>query len=191
MRAELVLMGKRVDMAARARRRALVVGIYVALAALMAVLWFVTGWRGAGGYLIWGALLLCRLFLGGYYSQGLVKPFNGKAPQERVMPNSLLLLKLRVYQPVLAREESSFRNDERELAQRDRAHYLAYQAVGMAVLAPWLLSSIRVMRPGLTAWIPMGADQLYFGLTTVVLLLFLTLPQAILLWTEPDMEGEG
>jgi hypothetical protein len=107
------------------------------------------------------------------------------------MPHSLLLLKLRVYQPVLAGDESSFRNDERELAQRDRAHYMAYQAVGMAVLAPWLLSSVRVMRPGLPAWIPMGADQLYFGLTTVVLLLFLTLPQAILLWTEPDMVAEG
>jgi hypothetical protein len=117
MRAELVLMGKRVDMAARARRRALVVGIYAALAALMAVLWFLTGWRGAGGYLIWGALLLCRLFLGGYYSQGLVKPFNGKAPQERVMPHSLLLLKLRVYQPVLAGDESSFRYVERFLEE--------------------------------------------------------------------------
>ena len=170
----------------------MVVGIYAALAALMTVLWFLmTGWRGAGAYLVWGALLLCRLFLGGYYSQGLVKPFNGRAPQERVMPTSLLLLKLRVYPQAGTGDEVSFRNDERELAQRDRAHYMAYQAVGLAGLAPWMLSSLRMTKPGLTAWIPMGTDQLYFGLTTVVLLLFLTLPQAILLWTEPDMEAEG
>ena len=91
----------------------------------------------------------------------------------------------------MAGDEVSFRNDERELAQRDRAHYMAYQAVGLAGLAPWMLSSLRMTKPGLTAWIPMGADQLYFGLTTVVLLLFLTLPQAILLWTEPDMEARG
>jgi hypothetical protein len=190
MRAEVVVFGRRLDMAARARRRALVVGIYAALAALMAGLWFTTEWRGAGGYLIWAAMLACRLFLGGSYSQGLVKPFNGKVPMEAAMPSPLLPLRLQVYRPVLLTDAAEFRNDERELAQRDRAHYWAYQAVGIAVIAPWLISSMRVIRPSLTEWIPMGADQLYFGLTTVVLLLFLTLPQAILLWTEPDMEGE-
>jgi hypothetical protein len=37
----------------------------------------------------------------------------------------------------------------------------------------------------------MPADQLYFGFALVILMLFLTLPQSILLWTEPDMEGPG
>ncbi|HTX74764.1 MAG TPA: hypothetical protein VMD29_01075 [Terracidiphilus sp.] len=34
----------------------------------------------------------------------------------------------------------------------------------------------------------MLADQMYYGFALVTLTLFLTLPQAILLWTEPDLE---
>ena len=41
MRAELVLLGRRVDMSRRARRRGLVVGIYTALAGLLVGMWFV------------------------------------------------------------------------------------------------------------------------------------------------------
>ncbi len=188
MKAELVLMGRRVDMAPRTRRRALVVAIYAALAILMALLWHFTQWRGTGAYMIWAALLVCRLFLGGYYSGGLVKPFNGKVPRQSAMPPPLLLLKLRLYRPILQDDAHAFRNDERELHQRDRAHYQAYQAIGIAVLLPWFLAQMRLLRPGLLAWLPIPADQLYFGLLTIVLLLFFTLPQAILLWTEPDME---
>ena len=33
-------------------------------------------------------------------------------------------------------------------------------------------------------------DQLIYGLLICLFILFLTLPQAILLWTEPDMEEE-
>jgi hypothetical protein len=190
MRAELAFFGTTLDMAPRRRRRALVVAIYAALAALMSVLWFLTGWRGTGAYVFWAAMLVCRLFLGGYYTRGLVKPFNGKAPQDPVMPSPLLLLKLRIYPTVMAENENAFRNDERELAQRDRAHYFAYQAIGVAAILPWFLASLRVIRPALTSWIPMAPDQLYFGLLTIVLLLFLTLPQSILIWTEPDMEEE-
>jgi hypothetical protein len=190
MNAEIIFLGKRFDMARRIRRRILVVAIYATLAALMIFLWFFGQWRGTGAWLIWGAMLACRLFLGGYYNGGLVKAFNNKRPRQSLAPPPLLLLKLRVYQPVLAADENSFRNDERELHLRDRAHYQAYQAIGIAILLPWFAAQMRLIRPGLTAWIPMTPDQLYFGLITIVLLLFFTLPQAILLWTEPDMEQE-
>ena len=138
--------------------------------------------------MIWAAILACRLFLGGYYSGGLVKPFNNKAPKQTEMPPSILALRLRIYQPVPAGDESAWRNDERELHQRDHAHYLAYQAIGVAVCVPMLIASMRLIRPSLMSWIPMSPDAIYYGLTLVALILFLTLPQAILLWTEPDME---
>jgi hypothetical protein len=41
------------------------------------------------------------------------------------------------------------------------------------------------------SWIPMPPDAIYYGLTLVAIILFLTLPQAILLWTEPDMEEQS
>jgi hypothetical protein len=34
-------------------------------------------------------------------------------------------------------------------------------------------------------------DKLVYGLLIASFILFLTLPQAILLWTEPDMEAEA
>jgi hypothetical protein len=80
MRAELVLMGKRLDMAARVQRRALVVSIYAGLALLMAALWSVDRWHTSGVYMIFATFLVNRLFLGGYNFGGLIKPFHGKVP---------------------------------------------------------------------------------------------------------------
>jgi hypothetical protein len=191
MNAELVLFGRRVSMAQRSRRRLLVVSIYGALAALMIVLWFVSRWHGTGVYVFWAALIACRLFLGGYNAGGLVKPFNGKAPKQSEMPPPLLALKLHLYRPVLASDETQYRNDERELNERGRAHYAAYQVMGVAMCVPWLFSSLRIMRPEWFGGIGMTPDEMYFGMLLIALTLFLTLPQAILLWTEPDMENEG
>jgi len=191
MNAEVVILGRRISMAHQSRRRALVVILYAALAILMVVLFVSTGWRGTGGFVIWAAIFACRFFLGGYYSGGLVKPFNGKAPKQHVMPPSLLALKLRVYQAVPAGDDSAWRSDERELHQRDHAHYLAFQAIGAVICVPMLIASMRLIRPSLMSWIPMPPDAMYYGLTLVALILFLTLPQAILLWTEPDMEEEN
>jgi hypothetical protein len=187
MNAELIVFGRRVDMAQRRRRRLLVVAVYAALGVLMAVLWYFTHWRGTGVYLFWAALLACRLFLGGYYKGGLVKPFKTPRPEKWSMPSGVLELKLRVYLPAVGDEESAWRNDERELHQRDHAHYLAYQALGIAVVIPWFLASLRVLRANFFGMSAMTADQVYYALLMIALLLFLTLPQAILLWTEPDM----
>jgi hypothetical protein len=106
------------------------------------------------------------------------------------MAPSLLALKLRVYKPVLSSDEQAYRNDERELHQRDHAHYLAYQAMGIALIVPWFLSSLRIIHPASFNWNAMSADEIYYGLLMAALTLFLTLPQAILLWTEPDMQTE-
>jgi hypothetical protein len=180
-------MGKRLDMAARVHRRTLVVSIYVGLALLMTALWFVDRWRTSGVYMIFATFLVNRLFLGGYNFGGLIKPFNGKAPRQSPYAETpFLMLALRVYQPVP--EKSEYRNDEREMHQRDRAHYQAYQGITVGLTALWLLADWKMKAPRLLAWLPVSADVLLYGLVLIVIVAAVTLPQAILLWTEPDMD---
>jgi hypothetical protein len=188
MRAELILFGKRINMARQARRRALVAAIFAGFAVLMGVLWPTTHLRGTGAYAIWAAIAVCRLFLGGITPRGLVKPFNGKPPCPQVQPSPLVSLRLQIFPPVLEDEEAEFRNDERELNQRDRAHYLAYQGAGAAVAAILTVALIRATKPTWFAWLAVNPNELYFGLLLALAVLMMTLPQAILLWTEPDME---
>jgi hypothetical protein len=189
MNAELVFFGKRVDMARRHRRRLLVIAIYTALATLVACLWTFTHWHGSGLYIFWATMLVCRLFLGGYYRGGLVKPFSPNAYERFEAAPPLLMLKLRIY-PQISGSGESYRSDERELRQRDHAHYAAYQALGCALAVLWLLASVRNDSPRLFDWLTMPSDELFCGLSMIALTLFLTLPQAILLWTEPDMETD-
>jgi hypothetical protein len=189
MRAELVLLGKRIDMSARKRRRKLVIFIYVAIAAVMIDTWFLDRWHGTGAYVLYAAFFACFMFLGGTYSTGLVKPFNNKRPRTYTDPPPFLLLRLRTYLPVPG-EGNDYLNDERELHQRGYAHYKAYQIIGLAVALIWALAMFRTLLPAWFRWISMKPDTLYYGLLLVVMVLFLTLPQSILLWTEPDMEPD-
>ena len=186
MKAELVLMGKRVDMAPQARRRTLVILIYAALALLMAGLFLADRWRTTGYYLVFATMLINRLFLGGYDFGGLIRPFNGKAPRRNDQPPPFLLLALRVYQP--PPPDASYRSDERELQQRDRAHYTAYQAITVVLMPLWLLSQWSTFTPRLLAHIPISPSLFIYGLVLATIIVALTLPQSILLWSEPDME---
>jgi hypothetical protein len=189
MRAELVLMGRRVDMAARAHRRALVVGLYAALALGMAGLFYADHWRASGYYLVFATFLINRMFLGGYDFGGLVKPFNGRAPRRSGEAPPFLLLALRVYRPVPG--ENAYRSDERELEQRGRAHYQAYQALTVVLAVLWLPAGWSAFKPAWVAGLGPAVALVVYGLVLAGIVLALTLPQAILLWTEPDMEADG
>ena len=191
MKAELILFGKSLDMTLQSSRRKLVAMIYVGLAALMICLWFVDHWHVSGVYLVFVTVLVNRTFLGGYYFGGLVKPFNGKPPSNSDAPPLLLMLKLRMYRPVLEPEDRVYRNDERELHQRDRAHYQAYRVAVIALLVSWLVVDMKLYAARLLAWVPVSPDLLLFGLLLATVVTAFTLPQAILLWTEPDMEPES
>jgi len=192
MRAELVFLGRRVDMAAQRSRRTLVVLIYAGFAALLAWSWLADHCRTGGVYLIFATLLVNRLFLGGHYFGGLVKPFNGKGPRRsQAMPSELSLV-LRIYRP--EPEESEYRNDERELDQRNSAHYQAYYVLAVALLVLWELANLQVHLPRILARIGLTAElavSLLGAGTLAAIIVAFTLPQAILLWTEPDMEEEG
>ena len=187
MRAELVLMGKRVDMAPQGHRRVLVVLIYATLAVLMAGLFIADHWRTTGYYLVFATFLINRLFLGGYNFGGLIKPFSGKPPHRNEQSPRFLMLALRVYHP--QPEDSEYRSDERELQQRDRAHYHAYQWIASTLVVLWLLASWNTFKPHLLAWIPVSPSLLIYAVVLASIVVSLTLPQAILLWTEPDMEA--
>ena len=177
MKTDLLLQGKRISMASRTRRRWLVGLVYAGLAAMMTGAWFLDHWRISGFYLISGWIVVNWLFLGGYGTGGLVKQFGERDQRPRSMPP-------RHSSPALKMPEGM--NDERELHQRDRAHYQAYQ--WFAVTA-FFLSMYAA--PQLLGRAHLSVDQLLYlihgGLMSATILLF-TLPQSILLWNEPDME---
>ena len=85
------------------------------------------------------------------------------------------------------------RGDEREMHRRDHAHYLAYYFVGYGLIAALFAGGFRGPNP-ITPHLPLALRALLVQLPLVLLwatfFLYATLPQAILLWTEPDLEDE-
>ena len=83
-------------------------------------------------------------------------------------------------------EPRDFVEDERERHERDHA---CYQAWGWIVLIALFLSSY--LDPIELDKMHLSAEQLtdlLHGLSLAALILAFTLPQSIILWTEPDME---
>lgn len=89
-------------------------------------------------------------------------------------------------------------NDERELAARDAAHFRAYTTLLLLLSMLLFIPVLFAADPFNLDWLSRYADHLspteilfytrtsFWGLLAVAE----TLPQAILLWTEPDIEGE-
>lgn len=189
MRAELVFLGRRVNMASQRRRRMAVAAMYALLAVLMVAGWFLDQWKSSGIFFVfYGAFFANFFLLGGNAPSGLVKPFTGKGPKTAAMPSSVLELKLRSYAVRPDEEQKNYRNDERELEQRDRAHYRAYQTLGVIVGLHWAAMDLCLHAPRLLRYLPIPAELLVYGLLLVCMVLILTLPQSILLWNEPDMQ---
>jgi hypothetical protein len=186
MRAELMVWGKRVDMASREHRRRLVIAIYAMLAVAMIGLGWLDAWHTSGYYLVALALVMNQFLLGGYGRSGLVRPFDGKAPRENTPPPPLIPLGL--YLRLIPVQAGDWQSDERETKLRDRAHYQAYQWISGALGAMWLLSGWATAKSSTFPILRSAAEWLLYPVVLVSVILMLTLPQAILLWTEPDME---
>jgi hypothetical protein len=154
MRADVVLMGKRINMAPRRYRRRLVVLIYTVFAALI-----LAALCGYANMLLILAVVSIPRFLGGRsYMNGLVPPFMS--------------------------------GDERETTRRDHAYFQAYWWWDLTLL-PALAAVGLKNNSFYAAWSPAiryFVDHLPFGFLVAAAILYYTLPQAILLWTEPDME---
>lgn len=82
------------------------------------------------------------------------------------------------------------RGDEREAHRRDHAHFTAYRFFNYVLLGALFIAPIRNPNP-LASPPPVALRGILVQPNLLALsafLLYLTLPQAILLWTEPDME---
>jgi len=91
------------------------------------------------------------------------------------------------------------RGDEREIHRRDHAHFVAYRILlysaaavvsyfGIAALFAGFFRGSNPIMPLLPHALRGFLAQLPHFLVPAVCVFFGTLPQAILLWTEPDME---
>ncbi len=173
------------NMERRSSRRRLVVAVYLFLAACIAAGWFADRLHVSGMLVFWAAWYSSLFILGGYGARGLIKPFTGKGPRDLPMPSNLVELQLRVTGALDRPDGSEYRNDEREIQRRDSVHYQAYQGLMLLVAAIWLLASWAIHPPSFVSARLMLVLVNFLALPAVVL--GFTLPQAILLWTEPDL----
>ena len=181
-----------ISMQRRSTRRKLVVLTYVVLALVCGLAsWFAQGNPSAFSYAIWAALLVTMFVFGGQGRYGLIKPFLNKAPGaggrdpiDRMVFPDPVLLQLADTVP-LPESHAEWKNDERELSRRDHAHDLAYQPLGVAFVLVLLLVSEALHRPG---WLSLNVTlSLIYVIALFSSVSAITLPAAIILWTEPDL----
>ncbi len=164
-------------------RRAVVIGYYLVFIAFAVwLLWL----RGADKY---ARLLPMTYFwatmLGGLTFSGPVRVFSewqrnlksasfwGTAP---VQPHSWFS------GCIIIRPGTIDRLDEHDIAARDRAHYLAYSSFRWPAIAAALFAPLFLMDAS-----PAKVAHALYLFSVPVAALFFSLPQAILLWTEPDI----
>jgi hypothetical protein len=196
MRTAVQILGRRLDLALRARRRRFVTIFYAVYLGLLAFSFLISSQSGAAFMTIEFTVLIGPV-LGGYFwgkynlfgSQGIVEPFAGNTILERARQgNRFTLFNL----SLSGTDLGELRNDERAMARRDRAHYAAYRILGTLASITFLLEYLEhsVLQPGL-AYINLSealVSRIIFVLLALMYLGFLTFPAAIILWTEPDME---
>ena len=159
----------------RRQRQMLVMGYY----AILLIFALLALWRGVVhiAYLIPQVVTLGGL-LGGIKMGGPVKYFYDTkgVPKDGSGLESLNLSGRRPFSVW----GSNAPMDERERAQRDGAHFKAYRIVmitlGLATCAYWI--AVNADAAWVTARMPL--------LLWVMLIYVLSLPQAVLLWTEPQ-----
>jgi hypothetical protein len=188
MRDQLKVFG--FPMQQQRNRRMLVVLTYAALVSLWFGMWKLAGIYTAGTWVYLAAVLFVNGFIfGGYGFKGLLKPFVNRPPRGESAQTMLLKLELE-RRTGLSFDASEWKNDERELRRRDHAHYQAYQAMMIPLALLWLIVTLQL---NLSHWHWLSQNTLSILLYSIVLptiVVLMTLPQAILLWTEPDISSE-
>lgn len=110
----------------------------------------------------------------------------------------LLVLGLLLSLIALAMLRSSIQNladdnvkrlDERQRSVRHQAHHRSYKILAFLtiIVMSYLMLAIQIYPNRL--WLPRGEEFYYVNMT--VLWLLITLPTAVIAWTEPDPEPEG
>ena len=175
-----------IPMQQRSARRKLVVAAYLVLAIICGVT--IALIRVAPyfySYAAYATMAFTFVVFGGFGKRGLLKPFPNKPP--RPQPAMLTMVQLRLQpETLLARDDSAWKNDERELSRRDLAHYRAYEPVGIGLVVLMILTAIA-NHPWAWMSLPVLLNVTY-GVALVSTVIYATLPAAIILWTEPDIE---
>ena len=173
---------------ARRRTRRLIVVAYwiVALCVFGIVQWkevLLPGHLGALGLLFpLQAIIFLPAVLGGVRAGGIVKPFRGA----RWVPSPQRDEAQTLFGPrrplIGSMTAADLELDERDLRDRDRTHFYAYTA------ARWLVLVFLAMQVGAVflnpVWLLRAGNAAFFLLALVIW----SLPQSMILWTEPDME---
>jgi hypothetical protein len=194
MKTELVLFGKRINMAPRTHRRWLVGAFYGIFGSLLLESWFIGSHTG-GGFLTIEFTLMVGPILGGYFAgigvlsgrAGLVEPF--KAQKTLKYPESASILRPSTLLHPVVDDDPELRTDERALRRRDYAHYVSHGFLGAVVSVGFILEFLNnsPLDIGLSS---NSVNRIVYCLLQIGYISSMTLPQAILLWTEPDMETD-
>ena len=165
-----------------AQRRAFVM-VYYALLLLFATVGFVRNRRLPEALftqtLIFGGLL------GGIRPGGPVKAYaEPRFPLGYENDNRPLTLGLNAAMNKIIGTRYWTPLDERETEQRDRAHYRAYR------ILRWFFCISALTYALLWTWAPARLEYEAPLLAWLLLVVTLSLPQAVLLWTEPAIPGE-
>ncbi|MGD0293978.1 MAG: hypothetical protein ABSB30_09005 [Terracidiphilus sp.] len=175
------------SLARRRTRRWLVVAFWGGLVPLLCVgfqeLFFIARGSFALNTLNFALLFIfwITIFLGGVRAGGWVKPFRTQKKARNIVQP--LFAKPKPTQSELIAQELAM--DERESSQRDHIHYVAYS------IARTLTVFIFAFYCLLGFWnqeLLRQAGPLLFFLLTIALW---SLPQTMILWTEPDMVPEA
>lgn len=155
------LLGYRID--SRSRRRALVILLYASYAALIAC--FALASRSGVGLLFLAGLLPSGfLLMSAFWTLSQVAlPYTDQGAGVTLPPM-----------------------DERQIQVRDRAFYRAYQGIS-SVAGLWIVYE-TIARTAVRQWfwVPDTFDE-YQAVVWGYLLVAMTLPGAIIAWTEPDL----
>lgn len=119
--------------------------------------------------------------LGGIRGGGPVKRFNGRdTPADPTVTDAEFPVQTLNLQNQLAPADGAVHLDERETTERDRAHFLAFRVLRWSA-APLciLLGTGAMLNPKVAmTYVP--------AFLWLLLITILSLPQLVLLWTEPD-----
>ncbi len=172
-----------VSLRTRRRRRALVVGYYIFLLAIAAVALYRQ--KFVPSVLLVQTLTLGGLF-GGIKMGGPVKYYAERARSVAMSDGSgIQQLNLSGRRPFSVFGLGWEPLDERERQERDRAHYEAFRllrwTLSLAFISYWSLLDV------MQGWLMSNTPTLLW----MVLLYVYSLPQSLILWTEPDETPDG
>lgn len=175
-----------VPMETRRRRRTLVATYYALFAALAIGRFWIPGPYPTLSLLLL-AVLAGAFLLGGIFVSGPVRPFaqwqtNAYLGAHRPTDPPQTLGLAASPKPPRWKPNRALQPDEHDLQARDRAHYLAYATLRWIAIVVILIAAIALAgEPSAQAirWLE--------PLAVPFVILFFSLPQAILLWTEPDL----